>query len=94
MWTVKIEKDAQAVNTAITFAPDEFGKGLPKGLVGQTEKGYCFYSLKKAVSAGCIEDFITCDIVKEPVLKAVTEDQFNNWQKKVIVAKPAIFIWK
>lgn len=88
----KIENEDGPVEPEIVFDESREVEGFPEGEPGEVRKGYSFFArVEKEGEVGW--EFITSDMVNEPVLNAVSEDQKNSWSKREIIAVPADFIW-
>lgn len=76
----------------IVLKPEEYGKGLPKGIPGETRDGYSFFELRKE-NEGVKAHYITSRLDDVPILQAVTKEQFDSWEKRNIIARPVKFVW-
>jgi hypothetical protein len=78
----------------IVLRQDQYGDGLPKGNPGEAKDGFSFFEIrpnKKKKREDAV--YITSRIIERPTLEAVTENQYNAWKKKHIIARPAEFLW-
>jgi len=60
-------------------------KGHPPEL--RAGPGFTIYERRRDVAGGQIEDFITVVPAAEPTLYAVSDDQFNAWKGKRLIAR-------
>ena len=84
--------DDQSLKAEVLLDKNHYGEGFPQGEIdGDTRPGFAFYYKE---GKGVPEDgFITADMTDKPELVAVTQEQFDNWSKQNIIAKPVKFIW-
>jgi len=61
-------------------------KGQPPEL--RAGPGFVIYERRRDATGGQIEEFITVVPASEPTLYAVSDDQFNAWKGKRLIAKP------
>ena len=61
-------------------------KGRPPEL--RAGPGFASYERRRDAAGHEIEEFITIVPVSEPTLFAVSDDQFNAWKGKRLIAKP------
>ena len=61
-------------------------KGRPPAL--RAGPGFASYERRRDAAGHEIEEFITIVPVSEPTLFAVSDDQFNAWKGKRLIAKP------
>lgn len=99
MWHVETENNIMILKPLVFICEYIYGKGLPEGNVGESKSGFAFYELvekkdKHGKVAEVLEEFITSQITSHPVLRAAAYDQYRNWRKANIIAKPAVFHWK
>ena len=64
-------------------------KGRPLEL--RAGPGFAIYERRRDATGAEIEEFITVVPASEPTLCAVTDDQFNAWKGKRLIAKPVRF---
>lgn len=100
MWSVEVDHNKIETCVGVILDKEKEGVPWPNGKIGEIKNGYAFYELtiEEIKNGGkkekqVAEAYITADIVAEPILTAVTEPQFKNWQKKALIAKPAKFTW-
>ena len=74
---VRVDAPEQAVTVA-KGQPPELGAG----------PGFAIYERRRDAAGGDIEEFITVVPAAEPTLYAVSNEQFNAWKGKRLVAKP------
>jgi len=70
---------------------EHYGAVFPRGENGEIRKGTSFYALSTEKDK---EEFITSRMTDKPILEAVTEEQFNLWNKKNIIARAVYFRWE
>ena len=61
-------------------------KGRPLEL--RAGPGFAIYERRRDATGAETEEFITVVPASEPTLHAVTDDQFNAWKGKRLIAKP------
>jgi hypothetical protein len=61
-------------------------KGRPPEL--RAGPGFAIYERRRDAAGHEIEEFITVVPASEPTLYAVSDDQFNAWKGKRLIAKP------
>ncbi|HEY4490008.1 MAG TPA: hypothetical protein VJC12_01995 [Candidatus Paceibacterota bacterium] len=77
----------------IVLDESNFGNVWHSGIQGEIREGFSFYAPRKDEVGKVFYDYITSDMVSEPTLKAVTEDQYKKFYKQKIRAVPVKFVW-
>jgi len=67
-------------------APEQAAKGQPPEL--RAGPGFAIYERRRDAAGSDIEEFITVVPAADPTLYAVSNEQFNAWKGKRLVAKP------
>lgn len=93
MWCIQELADAPRIEAVVVLDTSQFGQGLPKGFDGQEKEGFSFFELNEVRGGAFVEGYITSRITSIPVLAAVTDEQYNNWRAKKIIARAALFTY-
>lgn len=97
MWLVEVDHEKIEIKVGVILDKEKEGVPWPNRKIVEIEDGYAFYELTveetKKGEKKIVESYITSDMISEPVLTAVTQNQFKNWQKKTLIARLAKFKW-
>lgn len=96
MWSFKEIPDGQIVSP-VTVTYWGSCNGLiwlfKRGAKGQKEPAWCFFQKFKDGNGECVEEYI-CSHIGDPILYAVSKEQYLLWKKHLIIAKQAWAEWK
>lgn len=64
-----------------------------RGIKGQREPAWCFFQKLKGEDGADAEEYI-CSHIGDPILYAVSKEQYLQWKKYSIIARQAWAEWK